>query len=255
MSSGTLKQSYTIPCSTAFRDAVNILAEQRKVNVGDIARSVMLVVPVSLIDASEDPGEPEGNDRETVILKSGPAKGRPWRRKPRLQLRMSPGHRIDTIRRALNLALRMASGELEVRVDDADSLAEERDAMIEAAKAEAAEVARVARQAAQKPAQELVTVQQEVLRQREEAERSKQELDRLKRYVETLAFEPLTEGVNTRNDALHIFGYPPTARPDWRDVRSKYRVLASIHHPDSNFGDHRRMTQLNAAMEILRGAA
>ena len=255
MSSGTLKQSYTIPCASAFRDAVLALADRRQVNVGDIARSVMLVVPLETVNAYKDPGDPVAEDRETVILKSGPAKGRPWRRKPRLQLRMSPGHRIDTIRRALGLALSMAAGDIRVRVDRADVLEKERAALFEAAKLEVARLTARPSKELIVAKEEMAKTQAEAARSREQVLRAQQELDRLHKYVDALAFEPLREGVNNRDDALHVMGFAPDARPNWREVRSKYRVLASIHHPDSNFGDHKRMTQLNAAMEILRGAA
>lgn len=30
------------------------------------------------------------------------------------------------------------------------------------------------------------------------------------------------------------------------------RMLAAIHHPDSGYGSHERMSQLNSAMDILR---
>nr|CAM75035.1 DnaJ-class molecular chaperone [Magnetospirillum gryphiswaldense MSR-1] len=73
-----VKHSYTIPCSSAFRDAIEALAARRHVNVGDIARSVLLVMPPSAIQGFPDPGDPEAGDRETVILKSGPSQGRPW---------------------------------------------------------------------------------------------------------------------------------------------------------------------------------
>ncbi|HLO77956.1 MAG TPA: J domain-containing protein, partial [Magnetospirillum sp.] len=72
---GTVKHSYTIPCASAFRDAVEALAAKRRVNVGDIARSVLLVMPPATIAAFTDPGDPAAEDRETVILKSGPAQG------------------------------------------------------------------------------------------------------------------------------------------------------------------------------------
>ena len=56
------KKSYVISCSSAFRDRVQALADARDVNVGDLARSVMLVVPPEAIAATEDPGEPAAAD-------------------------------------------------------------------------------------------------------------------------------------------------------------------------------------------------
>jgi hypothetical protein len=221
------KHSYTVTCSSAFRDAVDAMATARKVNVGDLARSVMLVVPAETIEAQRDPGEPPPGDRETVILKSGPAEGRPWRRKPRLQVRMTPGHSIPFIRKALALALSMDKGEIAVRVDDG--------------KESAPVVVDLPPPPGPDPA---------------ELARHVEEVERLRAIINTLAFDPLPGGVQTREEALHILGFPPAARPDDRSVRAKFRMLATIHHPDSSHGNHQRMSQLNAAMDILkRGAA
>lgn len=216
-----LKHSYTVPCSSAFREAVEALAESRQVNVGDLARSVLLVVPAEGVEQFADPGEPPSHDRETVILKSGPAEGRPWRRKPRLQVRMPPGHSIPFIRRALGLALALSEGKLAVSISDP-----------------AAPVQRPAPEPVPAPAIE--------------AEPEADELDRLRAIISTLAFEPLAEGVRTRSEALHVLGFQPGAKPDGRVVRAKFRLLATIHHPDSDHGDHQRMSQLNQAMALLR---
>lgn len=220
------KHSYTVTCSSAFRDSVDAMASARKVNVGDLARSVMLVVPPQTIEAQPDPGEPPPGDRETVILKSGPAEGRPWRRKPRLQVRMTPGHSIPFIRKALALALLMDKGEIAVRVDDGRASAK-----------------------AEEPPPPPGPDPAELARHVEEVER-------LRAIIGTLAFDPLPHGVQTREEALHVLGYPPAARPDERALRAKFRMLATIHHPDSSHGSHQRMSQLNAAMDLLkRGAA
>ncbi len=112
MAKTTAKQSYTIPCSSAFRDRVLALARRRNVNAADLARSVVLVVPPALLAAFPDPGPPAKGDREVVIVKSGPAKGRPWHRKPRLQVRFAPGTPVPALRRALGLALAMERKEI-----------------------------------------------------------------------------------------------------------------------------------------------
>lgn len=219
MTNRVLKHSYTVPCASPFRDAVETLAERRKVNVGDLARSILLVVPSDAVAAYRDPGEPPIDDRETVVLKSGPAEGRPWRRKPRLQVRMPPGHDIPFIRKALALALAMDRGEVAVSV---------------------AEGSRIAEQKARREEQSSKLVE------------INEELDRLRTIVSVLAFEPLPDGVRTRSDALHILGFPPSSEPDSRTLRAKFRMLATIHHPDSHYGSHQRMSQLNQAMEFLR---
>jgi hypothetical protein len=228
-SSSTVKQSYTIPCSSIFRDAVLQLAERRGVNAADLARSVMLIVPEKVIDDYQDPGDPPKGDRETIVLKSGPAEGRPWRRKPRLQLRLPPGFSVVTVRKALQMAIDFDAGDVKMRVEKSDVLAAERAAL---------EEARALKKRQAEPPVELL--------------QSREELERLRQIVDNLAFDPLDRGVTTFNEALHVMGFAPSARPDMRAIRAKYRVLAAIHHPDSNYGSHQRMTQLNAAMEILR---
>lgn len=215
------KHSYTVPCSSAFREAVEALAESRQVNVGDLARSVLLVVPALEVERFPDPGEPPSHDRETVILKSGPAEGRPWRRKPRLQVRMPPGHGIAFIRRALGLALALAQGSLSVTLEDPKAMAQ--------------------RSAPLPPPPAI------------EEDPTAEELERLRAIISTLAFEPLSDGVRTRAEALYVLGFLPDAKPDSRTVRAKFRLLATIHHPDGEHGDHQRMSQLNQAMGLLRG--
>lgn len=214
--SGVLKQSYTVPCASAFRDAVEALATRRRVNVGDLARSVMLLLPLDAIAAHPDPGEPGLGDRETVVLKTGRAAGRPWRRKPRLQVRMPPGQEPPLIRRALAIALEMDVGRLQVSLGEPEPPRAANDGL---------------------------------------PPEAKEELERLRAIVSVLAFEPLPGGVSSRQEALHVLGFPPGADPDQRSVRAKFRLLATIHHPDAQHGDHMRMSQLNAAMDILRRGA
>lgn len=217
-----LKHSYTVPCSSAFREAVEALAESRQVNAGDLARSVLLVVPAEGVEQFPDPGDPPSHDRETVILKSGPAEGRPWRRKPRLQVRMPPGHTIPFIRRALGLALALSEGKLVVTISDPSA---------------------PVKQAAPEPVPPPPVL---------ETEPEADELDRLRAVISNLAFQPLPDGVRNRTDALHVLGFSPGTKPDSRMVRAKFRLLATIHHPDSDHGDHQRMSQLNQAMALLR---
>lgn len=237
----TVKHSYTIPCASAFRDAVEKLALRRRVNVGDIARSVLLAVPPATIAAFPDPGEPEPDDRETVILKSGPAEGRPWRRKPRLQVRMAPGYSVEAIRRALAMALALAQGEVRLRV--------ERPGEEQPAPPPSPPPA---------PPPQAEEVYPKVDRRKAAGEQAvaiaaaNEEIERLRAIINVLSFEPLPGGVMTRADALHVLGFPPGAAPDRRTIRAKFRMMATIHHPDSNHGNHHRMSQLNQAMEVLR---
>lgn len=205
------KTSYAVPCSTEFRDAVTLLAERRKVNVGDIARSVILTMPPVVIENMPDPGEPNGEDRETVILKSGPSAGKPWRRKPRLQVRMPAGFEVVTIRKALALALELDRGKLSITLEDAN----------------------------QPSARERLQARDE-------------QVSRLRSMVGALSFDVLPHGIRSREDALFVLGFAPSQRPEMSAIRARFRMLATIHHPDSEVGDHERMSQLNDAMAYLR---
>ena len=76
--------------------------------------------------------------------------------------------------------------------------------------------------------------------------------ERLRTIVPALSFEPIAGGVTTRQDALHVIGLPPGSRPDPQALRSRFRRLATILHPDGAYGSHRRMAQINAAPALLR---
>ncbi len=228
-----VKVSYTVTCSSKFRDMVLDLALRKKVNAGDIARSIILAVPDEVIENFKDPGEPENNDREKVVLKSGPAKDRPWARKPRLQVRLPSGYENSFIRKALSLALAIDKGEFTFSVENKDEIAK-----------------RYAEQQKFKEIKEknsLISVTK--LKSIEE------ELEKLKTIVSVLCFEPLKEGVTCKEEALYVLGFPPFAKPTKKMVINRFRMLATIHHPDSELGSHQRMSQLNAAMDIFKRSA
>lgn len=209
------KESYTVPCSSQFRDAVTALATRKKVNIADIARSVLLIIPEETIRTISDPGGPPPGDREETILKSGPSKGRPWRRKPRLQVRLSPGHDVSVVRRALNLALILDEGKRVVDIHDPEEKKAEE--------------------------QQNSQVSDDIL----------EDMERLRAIVSVLSFDPLSNGITSKAEALHVLGFAPTEIPDRSSVRARFRMMATIHHPDSNYGNHQRMSQLNAAMDFL----
>ena len=219
MSNAINKHSYTVPCASRFRDEVMALAEMKNCNVADLARSVVLVLPGDVVETYPDPGEPARDDRETVVLKSGKSKGKPWRRKPRLQVRMAPGYTIEIIRKALSLALAIERGHMQIGVKSQDDISE-------------AEMEQDAQHA--------------LLRDTHD------EMERLRGVVQALYFEPLTDGVKTREHALYVLGFPPGSIPDVSAVRMRFRRLATVYHPDGKDGSHQRMSQLNAAMELLR---
>ena len=207
----THKVSYTIPCSSAFRDAVSELALRRHSNVADLARSVLLLLSEEVVRKVLDPGGPPPGDREQTMLKSGPSQGRPWRRKPRLQVRLAPGHDVSTVRRALALALALDRDERSIVVHSPND------------------------PPAPDPRLKPLT----------------EEVERLHAAVAALAFRPLSAGVRTRSEALHILGFAPGELPDRDTIRARFRVLATVHHPDSATGNHLRMSQLNAALALL----
>jgi hypothetical protein len=214
MTTAARKISYTIPCASSFRDAVVRLAERRRSNVADLARSALLLLPEEALRQIPDPGEPATGDREQTVLKSGPSAGRPWRRKPRLQVRLPAGYAVPTVRRALNLLLFLSRNERAIDISDP---------------AEA------------KP---LPVSQDRAMTE---------EIERLRTIVSVLSFKPLSGGVRSRMDALHVLGFAPSNRPSRDEIRTRFRALAAVHHPDGRFGNHQRMSQLNAAMEILGG--
>jgi len=206
--------SYVVPCPSRFRDRVQALAEKQGVSPADLARSVLILVNSQTLDRHPDPGDPAPDDREAVKLQSGASAGRVLRRKPRIQMRLPAGHPIPRLRRALSVALATAAGEIDLTlVTDADRRAEQ---VVEKARDALSE-----------------------------------ENDGLRRLVTDLAMPILTQGITSRADALFILGFPPSALPDQGTIKRRWRRLAMIYHPDSTFGDHERMTQLNAAAERL----
>ncbi|MCF8482055.1 MAG: J domain-containing protein [Rhodospirillum sp.] len=234
-----VKHSYTVPCASSFRDEALALADRRRVNVGDLARSVMLVVPPLEIEGFPDPGEPQAGDRETVVLKSGPSEGRPWRRKPRLQVRMIKGVSVPFIRRAIGLALAMEQGAVAVSIGGTS-----------AQEAEAAEDAR--RDLERRMRAMHSEFEREKAQMTQESTDIRKEVDRLRSMVEVLMGDPIPGGINSHGEALFVMGFAPGSWPDSRELKSRFRMLATIHHPDSGMGSHVRMSQLNQAMEYLR---
>ena len=210
-------QSYIVPCSSSFRDRVTAFADSQGASVADLARGVLLLVPNESVMATEDPGEPAADDREVVKLQSGPSKGRSLRRKPRLQLRLPIGYDAARLRRALALALKMSEGEKSFSVESVQDRKQRSD-------------------------------------DRAIRVRLEEDIEQLRRIIGGLAFEPLRNGISSRSEALYVLGFAPTAVPDQKVIRGRYRRLALVFHPDSPFGDHQRMSQLNEALEKLTRA-
>ncbi len=112
------KKAYIINCTTKFRNDIVKLAESKHVNVGDLARSIILTIPEDVINAFPDPGDPSEKDREPVFLKSGDNSGKVWRRKPRLQARLPEGCHPITLRKALGLALSLSTNKKNLTLHD-----------------------------------------------------------------------------------------------------------------------------------------
>ena len=128
---------------------------------------------------------------------------------------MSPGVDTNMIRRALAMALAMEQGELDLYLEK--SLP---------GKSSGPEAARQA----------------------------EAEVERLRSIISALCFDPLPNGIQNRDQALHVLGFAPGHTPNDPIVKARFRILATIHHPDSPHGSHQRMSQLNAAMDHLRHA-
>ncbi len=207
------KRSYTITCSSEFRDAVLALAHKRGANAADIARSIILVLPRKTVMDYPDPGGPGREDREDVVLKSGPSAGRPWQRKPRLQIRMVNGFDSVYIRRALAIALDMDAARANIELEAPGIIVQPKSRLIK---------------------------------------KLEDRIERLNGAISNLAFDPLPHGVQSREEALYVLGYAPGLHPTMSLIRSRFRTMATIHHPDGDQGSHQRMSQLNEAMDFLK---
>lgn len=221
---GPLSRTYAVACSSAFRDAVTALARRRGVGIADIVRAVLYVIDARIIEACPDPGGPMASDREEVVLLSGPSKNRVLKRKPRIQARLPDGLKAETIRKSLALALAMDKSAVGLKLVDPSAPA----------------VATMTPGLMTEMSQKLARVEDENRRMRQ--------------VINDLSFPPLEGGVRNRAEALFVLGFPPFAQPDARLLKERYRLLARIHHPDGGFGDHGRMSQLNAAFAILQAS-
>jgi len=112
-------RAYVVPCASAFRDAVQTEAAAAASSAADLARAALLLAGVDQVRAWPDPGEPQATDRETVVIRSGAAKDRVMRRKPRLQVRLETGLSAPLIRKALALALAVRGRDAAFRVEPA----------------------------------------------------------------------------------------------------------------------------------------
>ena len=211
-------KSYVIPCSSGFRDAVRDLAARRGLSATDLALSVLSLVDAKIIAAVDDPGEPPPGDRESVRLKSGPRKGRALTRKPRLQLRLPGALDHAKVRRALALAIDIDAGRRAVRiVAPADE--SRQDAEFE--------------------------------EQRRALRKAEQALADMRASLNVIAFDADGQSVSTTEQASYILGLPPGAPLSRELVKSRFRQLSRVFHPDLPTGDTVRMSRIIEAVRFL----
>ncbi len=211
-------KSYVIPCSSGFRDAVRNLADKRGLTVSDLALSVLTLVDHKIIAEVADPGEPGPGDRESVRLKSGPRKGRSLTRKPRLQLRL-PGSLDHThVRRLLALAIDIDAGH--------------RTLSINAPGDESRYTA-------------------ELEEHRQALARAEQAVTDMRTTLNIIAFDAEGLSITSIAQAKYVLGLPPDQPLSQELVKSRFRQLSRVFHPDLPNGDTVRMSRIIEAMRFL----
>ncbi|MCH9779743.1 MAG: J domain-containing protein [Alphaproteobacteria bacterium] len=231
------KRVVIVPCPSWFVADVLATAEQQSCSVAELARSILLVFSDDHIDLQPDPGEPQPGDRDRVVILSGNGGGgasnstsgndsgndsggasnsandkqKVIKRKPRLQLRLSVPAPIPRIRRALNLAVQLHRGAMQVTAESTSTS----------------------------------TAQ-------EKLERTTEQLETANGFIEKMRFEPLGRACHSTNEMRYVLGFPPTEIVSLASCTRRYRTLATVFHPDSPFGDHMRMSELNEAMRFAR---
>ena len=211
-------KSYVIPCSSRFRDAVRALADRRGLTATDLAMGILTLVDHRVIDAVADPGEPSPGDRESIRLKSGPRKGRTLTRKPRLQLRLPGALNHADVRRSLALAIDLDSGRRVLSVASPDN---------------------VPQQAA------------ELARQADALSKAEQALADMRSVLNIIAFDANGQSVSTTEQASYILGLPPGAPLSRELVKTRFRQLSRVFHPDVPTGDTERMSRIIEAVRFL----
>lgn len=211
-------KSYVIPCPSGFRDAVRALADKRGVTATDLALGVLTLVDRKVIAEVDDPGGPAPDDRESVQLKSGPRRGRTLTRKPRLQLRLPNALDHTHVRRSLALALDLDSGRRVLTIASPDQ--------------EPRQAAELARQAA-------------ALRKAEQA------LADMRATLNIIAFDANGQSVSSTEQASYILGLPPGAPLSRELVKTRFRQLSRVFHPDLPTGDTARMSRIIEAVRFL----
>ncbi len=249
-------QNYVVPCSSAFRDAVLDLARYRNQGLSELALGLLSVLPLSSIQRFPDPGEPGPKDREPVMTDDGTDRARRPVRKPRLLARLPDGLSFPLIRRTFGLLLAVHEGRfvIDARPVVADPVITD-PAGGDPIRAEGAPPLRAAGDTV--PA-DLAEARQAVLRAEDEADRARaaaliarRDADEMRASVAFLAFQPLEGPIVSVDQARYILGFPPGTQPSRAEIKTRFRQLTQIYHPDRPTGDTTRMTQLIDAARYL----
>ncbi|CAK0776136.1 putative Molecular chaperone DnaJ [Azospirillaceae bacterium] len=84
-------------------------------------------------------------------------------------------------------------------------------------------------------------------------EKLEQQLQDCRSTLEVLSFQLLPNGVKTQREAAHVMGFPNTIGLTSEDVTKRFRLLASVYHPDKGIlGCAERLGQVVEARNILR---
>ncbi|MCA8909600.1 MAG: hypothetical protein KDA49_15680 [Rhodospirillaceae bacterium] len=74
----------------------------------------------------------------------------------------------------------------------------------------------------------------------------------LRAALETLAFQPLADGVRTAAEALYVLGWHDGMELDGEALGRRFRALALVYHPDTGAAPSgARMAQLVEARNLL----
>ncbi|NNG02816.1 MAG: J domain-containing protein [Inquilinus sp.] len=211
-------KSYVVACSSSFRDAVLDLAHRRGLTATDLALSVIALIDRPTIAGQTDPGGPAPGDRETVELKTGPRRGRILTRKPRLQVRLPAGLPAASIRKALTFALALDKGAQTLAVASPED-DRRRDGALAAQRATVA--------------------------------KTREAVDEIRVAMQVIAFDPAIGAVMTAEQAYYILGLPPGKPVTMESVKTRFRQLSRVYHPDRPTGDSARMGLLIDAVRYL----
>lgn len=213
-----------VTCSSQFAADALVTAAEKTCSLGELARSVLLVMPRAIIDAEPDPGEPESTDRESITITHGKYVGRKTARKPRIQLRMTERLPSEVLRKALSIAMRLHRGTIVPKL-----LPLEEDSS--AADEEHVEIAKIG----------------------DELSELRTTINHLQDSLLRSSFVLLDHPCASLADMRHILGFHPNHEVSLEACQVRFRTLATVFHPDSLTGDSDRMAQLSDAIQFARG--